>query len=55
MFWLEPSGRKIGPRTGIDILETVSLRPRNDGLFENTSQSYEFLPPPPALQFNEVA
>lgn len=44
-YWLEPSGRSVGPVTAGRLLGLPCIRPENDTLFGTVSQTYRYVEP----------
>lgn len=42
-WWLEPSGKTVGPVTASKIVNYPGVEPLNDALFEGMSQSYRYV------------
>lgn len=42
-WWLEPSGKPVGPVTASKVIALPGVIPANDGLFEGQSQSYRYV------------
>ena len=39
-FWIEPSGKRMGPATARELIENGIVRPQADALLPKTSQSW---------------
>lgn len=42
-WWLEPSGKTVGPITALKVIGLPGVVAANDGLFEGASQSYRYV------------
>lgn len=45
VYWLEPSGRSVGPVTGSRLIGLPNVAPDNDTLFDAISQTYRYVDP----------
>lgn len=46
VYWLEPSGKPVGPVTALKVIALQEVVSQNDGLFEGMSQTYRYRSPP---------
>lgn len=44
-YWLEPSGRSVGPVTAGRLIGLSCVKPQNDTLFDTVSQTYRYVEP----------
>lgn len=39
-YWIEPDGKRVGPSTARELIQSGLVKPAHDGLFDGASQTW---------------